>query len=371
MLRDALNCFVKIILLSDKRNRLNHSQIELFHRLILEHNARFSVKNIQEYVFWSDPFRRTKYDHLKKWLKFSPSLSTSTAIATWGLGRKAVKLLLTAVIFNKPFFLFEDGFIRSLYPWVAKVDPRLNAGISFCIDSKGFYYDGEVSTDLEGRLNTQVVSNDDCLQARKIIQKIVDNKISKYNHQPLTFNYPKEPNKKRVLVVDQSYGDMSLICGGVDDSVFERMVQDAVRENPDSEIIFKVHPDTLTKKEASGFIQFIPKEVKIIQEPVNPITLLETVDEVYVATSQLGFEALMCGKKVHVYGLPFYSGWGLTDDKVQCSRRKRKLTLEEMFYIVYMSYSHYVNPLTGQESTIDEAIDYILECRNKLFCAKQ
>lgn len=55
MLRDALNCFVKIILLSDKKNRLNHSQIELFHRLILKHNARFSVKNIQEYVFLERP----------------------------------------------------------------------------------------------------------------------------------------------------------------------------------------------------------------------------------------------------------------------------------------------------------------------------
>ena len=370
MLKDAFNCFVQIILLSGKKGRLSHHQIDLLRKLIVKHNSKFSFNNIQEYILWSKPFKRSKYDYLKKWLKFSPSTSNSTAIATWGLGRKAVKLLLTAVIFNKPFFLFEDGFIRSLYPWVAKVDPRLNAGISFCIDSKGFYYDGEVSTDLENRLNNQTVSTENCAQAREIIQKIVDNKISKYNHQPLTFNFPKNPNRKRILVVDQSYGDMSLICGGVDDSVFERMVQDAVRENPDSEIIFKVHPDTLTKKEASGFIQFIPKEVKIIQEPVNPITLLETVDEVYVATSQLGFEALMCGKKVHVYGLPFYSGWGLTDDKVKCPRRKRTLSLEEMFYIVYMSYSHYVNPVTGQESTIEDAIDYILECRNKLFGTK-
>lgn len=213
MLKETLNCFVKIILLSGKRDRLTHSQIALFHQLILEHNSRFSFKNIQEYIFWSGPFRRSKYDHLKKWLKFSPSISNSTAIATWGLGRKAVKLLLTAVIFNKPFFLFEDGFIRSLYPWVAKVDPRLNAGISFCIDSKGFYYDGEVSTDLENRLNNQTVSTENYAQAREIIRKIVDNKISKYNHQPLTFNFPKDPNRKRILVVDQSYGDMSLICG--------------------------------------------------------------------------------------------------------------------------------------------------------------
>ena len=361
---------IKQKLKKNNKAPLSYEELQKFRQLVAQHNSQFQLKDIRDYSLWNLPFKHSKYDHLKKWLLFSPHLKKSTAIAVWGLKRKNFEFLSLAKALHKPFFLLEDGFIRSLYPWVAKVDPRLNAGISFCIDSKGFYYDGEVSTDLENRLNNQTVSTENCAQAREIIQKIVDNKISKYNHQPLTFNFPKNPNRKRILVVDQSYGDMSLICGGVDDSVFERMVQDAVRENPDSEIIFKVHPDTLTKKEASGFIQFIPKEVKIIQEPVNPITLLETVDEVYVATSQLGFEALMCGKKVHVYGLPFYSGWGLTDDKVKCPRRKRTLSLEEMFYIVYMSYSHYVNPVTGQESTIEDAIDYILECRNKLFGTK-
>ena len=31
-------------------------------------------------------------------------------------------------------------------------------------------------------------------------------------------------------------------------------------------------------------------------------------------TSLLGFEALLRGKSVTCLGLPFYAGWGLTDD---------------------------------------------------------
>lgn len=89
------------------------------------------------------------------------------------------------------------------------------------------------------------------------------------------------------------------------------------------------------------------------------------MDKVYVATSQLGFEALLCGKEVHVYGLPFYAGWGLTIDKLECSRRVKKRTLEELFYIAYLKYCHYISPETGESSTLDATIDYLIEQRKK------
>ena len=38
------------------------------------------------------------------------------------------------------------------------------------------------------------------------------------------------------------------------------------------------------------------------------------VDEVHVNSSLAGFEALLRGTKVSTYGVPFYAGWGLTED---------------------------------------------------------
>ena len=198
---------------------------------------------------------------------------------------------------------------------------------------------------------------------QKLSPKLNVNKLEKILTSLLKTEFQKVFYLK---VVDQSYGDMSLICGGVTDSVFERMITDAVKDNPDAEILFKIHPDTLARNTESGFQKLIPEQVRIIDWPINPITMLEAVDEVYVATSQLGFEALMCSKKVHVYGLPFYAGWGLTDDKVPCPRRKRKLSIEELFYIVYLKYVHYFDPVHNQEGSIEDAIQYILQCRKKL-----
>lgn len=51
----------------------------------------------------------------------------------------------------------------------------------------------------------------------------------------------------------------------------------------------------------------------------------------YVVTSQLGFEALLAGKRVHCFGMPFYAGWGLTEDSQSCARRSVERSLEAVF----------------------------------------
>ena len=102
-------------------------------------------------------------------------------------------------------------------------------------------------------------------------------------------------------------------------------------------------------------------------DPINPIALLKKVDKVYVCTSQLGFEALMCGKEVHVFGMPFYAGRGLTQDRLNCPRRTHKRTLEEVFYIAYILYARYVNPATQSRCEIEEAMNYLLALRKEYF----
>lgn len=53
------------------------------------------------------------------------------------------------------------------------------------------------------------------------------------------------------------------------------------------------------------------------------IQCIQRADEVHTMTSLSGFEALLHGKQVHCYGLPFYAGWGLTVDEHHCPRRSK------------------------------------------------
>ena len=95
---------------------------------------------------------------------------------------------------------------------------------------------------------------------------------------------------------------------------------------------------------------------RVLTRDVNPIALLEKIDKVYTKTSQMGFEALLLGKECVCFGMPFYAGWGLTDDRVECPRRKRKLTVSQVFAGAYILYSRYYNPCIKKETDIIDTI---------------
>jgi capsular polysaccharide export protein len=66
-------------------------------------------------------------------------------------------------------------------------------------------------------------------------------------------------------------------------------------------------------------------------------------------TSLCGFDALLRNKKVVTFGIPFYAGWGLTEDRnisfEVMARRHRRLSLDELiagtllYYPVYWDWT--------------------------------
>jgi capsular polysaccharide export protein len=53
----------------------------------------------------------------------------------------------------------------------------------------------------------------------------------------------------------------------------------------------------------------------IEDRPISPWRLFEHARAVYTVSSQLGFEAILAGHRPVTFGVPFYAGWGLTDDR--------------------------------------------------------
>jgi capsular polysaccharide export protein len=93
---------------------------------------------------------------------------------------------------------------------------------------------------------------------------------------------------------------------------------------------------------------------------VSMATLLETVDVVHVLTSLAGFEALLRGKHVVCHGLPFYAGWGLTDDVVLAKNRSRKLNIDELVAGVLIEYPTYVSRVTGKHCAPEQALNELV-----------
>lgn len=291
----------------------------------------------------------------------------------WGAGDSlgCDKVVQTATELNLPFYIMEDGFLKSADTFCNyKADIKYRNGVSFTIDSKAPYFDATRASLLEIMLNDKslVITEEQKERARQLINSIVSNKLTKYNHQPIFSPKIGRSGAKKVLVIDQSYGDMSILKGRANDKTFADMLQAAIDENPDADIIVKTHPDTMTGNRG-GYYSKLKEHDNIYKQtsPINPISLIEYADKVYVVSTQFGFEALMCGKEVHVFGMPFYAGWGLTNDRQKCSRRINKRSLEEIFYITYILYTHWINPETQKRCEIEDAIEYLLKIR-KEYC---
>lgn len=308
-----------------------------------------------------------------KFLDFNNyNLTTANNYFIWGTHTRSKKfdIAKNAIFYNKPIYTLETGFFYSatnLFDEKAK-DIKYKSCLSYTIDSVVPYYDARYASNLEKLINNKniIVTDEEKMRARKCINKIVETHLTKYNHQPIYEPNIGRKGVKKVLVVDQSYGDMSIAKGWGCDETFKKMLECAIKENPDADIIVKTHPDTMSGKR-SGYYTGLKKHKNIYTqtEAINPISLIKYVDKVYVCTTQFGFEALLCGKEVHVFGMPFYAGWGLTQDEQVCERRTNKRSLEEIFYLTYIVYSHYINPETKQRCEIEEAMDYLLKLRKE------
>ncbi|MFC1467902.1 capsule biosynthesis protein [Verrucomicrobiota bacterium] len=270
-------------------------------------------------------------------------------------------LLRDAVRYNTPKIFVEDGFLRSIDL------PFAEPGVSLLIDDISVYYDARYPSRLENLLNSDIrLSETQLSRARNVMKKIRETKVTKYNLAPIYEPKIGRPGVTKILVIDQAYRDFSIPFGLASDDSFEEMLACAIRENPEADIIVKTHPEAF-RGGRKGYFTHTKREGNVYPytDPICPLSLLEYVDKVYCVTTQMGFEALMCGKEVSCFGMPFYAGWGLTDDRVKCERRTKTRSLEEVFYFAYIEYAKYMNPNTGKLCKIEEAIDYLVAKRDQ------
>ncbi|HFU76958.1 MAG TPA: capsular polysaccharide biosynthesis protein, partial [Epsilonproteobacteria bacterium] len=199
----------------------------------------------------------------------------------------------------------------------------------------------------------------------KAISLIKKYHVSKYNNASNISDDYFTKDEERVLVIAQTAGDASLEYGMLKEFTTQEIVNAAINENPNAVIYIKIHPDVLSGKKKSDIdIKALHTRCKIISEDLNPISLLQHFKKVYTKTSGMGFEALLVGCECVCFGMPYYAGWGLTDDRVECKRRKRLLRLEEVFAAAYILYTRYYNPYTDEDTDILGAIEAIVKMRN-------
>ena len=260
----------------------------------------------------------------------------------------------------------EQCFLATAGSWAECFNERNRnyACLGYFYDDLAHYYMAEFPNRLIEKLNSEEeLAVDQRTRASQLIWKLVDKKISKYNSQPIE---PIEFNPKfsrRVLVCDQTFPDASVQYGLAGEDNFDAMLEAAIVENPDAEIIVKLHPDTHWDSDRkTGYLNKVEERdnLTLLRTPANPFSLFENVDKVYVVTSHIGFEALLAGKQVVCFGSPFYAGWGLTDDRQNVPHRHRARSLTEIFHFTYIWYTIYNVPGIEGVAEVEDAVRFIL-----------
>ncbi|QKX15822.1 capsular polysaccharide biosynthesis protein [Microbulbifer sp. YPW1] len=279
-----------------------------------------------------------------------------THIAGWGRKPTAVRARRFAAQFGLPFVSLEDGFLRSFGLGVNGAPLH-----SLVADNSGIYYDATQPSDLESLILDSEFGQEELSRARYCMEQLRQHRLSKYNcARDHRVTWPD--TRPRVLVVDQTFGDAAVTYGGADAASFIAMLDAAIAENPDAQVVVKVHPDVIAGKKRGYLLQAAEQRgCQLWSEDVNPWALLDAVERVYVVTSQFGFDALLAGLPVRCFGLPFYAGWGLTEDELSCPRRAGARSLEQVFAAAYLRYCRYINPYTGERCTLEDTIRLIAE----------
>ncbi len=204
----------------------------------------------------------------------------------------------------------------------------------------------------------------------------------KYNDDILLEN-------QKILLIDQTFEDSSVIAGKSDMNTFKLCLLEALYQAQNhNKIYIKLHPQTVLgkkqgyfidlltqlfldlysynknfvisvvsqRKSPPSFIQKIPINnshaellifwknhhelltyffhqlgVVLIEENESILSLFPFIDQIRVVTSQVGFEGLLFDKKVMCYGASFYSFYGLTEDRMLIQNIKKNRSLAEVF----------------------------------------
>ncbi len=274
-------------------------------------------------------------------------------VGIWGKSPTSHRGEAIAAKKNTPILRIEDAFLRSLHPGRAGEPP-----VGVFMDRKGVHFDPTTVTELETMLAQHPLDDTALLdRARGCIERLKEAHLSKYSAFHADAPAP-EPGY--VLVIDQTRGDASVTASQAHDAHFKEMLVMAQEEHPGARVLIKTHPETQQGFRDGYFSDAdVNERVSLWDTPISPWVLFEGAVGVYTVSSQMGFEAIFAGHKPRVFGQPFYTGWGLTDDERPVPRRHRKLTRAQLFAAAMILYPTWYDPTQDALCELEDVIAYL------------
>ncbi|WP_300379276.1 hypothetical protein [Clostridium sp.] len=253
---------------------------------------------------------------------------------------------------NLNFYRVEDGFIRSKGLGLDKSIPK-----SLIFDNSGYlYFDSIRQSNLHMLIRNTDLSIYNLERTKGIIQTLVKYNLSKYNIINKVRNIYYQD---AILVIGQNEKDISIHKSGALFTTNEALLDYVIKSNPNREIIYKPHPDTIKNPKTRLSYPENLKGILVIDDLNHLFNNISCISEVHTISSLLGFEFLLRGIKTYCYSRTWYSGWGLTEDTYMSKDLNLKKTIEEIFYCAYILYPTYYS-YTYEHSSVEKIMTELL-----------
>lgn len=253
-------------------------------------------------------------------------LNSACAVIVHGEGRPVRKALSASTALELPLLYTDFGPLKTF-------EHKKHQSLSLTVDHLGAMNASDRETYLEGLIKN--VPDDAALsRTQSLITQWKSTRASRFNHGL----GPTLPNQRFVAVIAQPTP-----LGG--------------RKETSNEITREL----VAKAQAA----FPAHQVVVVKSDDYAADALEQADAAFVSTSPIGFEALIWGTPLYVSGMPFYAGWGLTQDELPTPPRRDGLThgLAQLFHAYVVEYARYVNPYDHQRLTPEEALQLLAKTR--------
>ncbi|PVY21444.1 capsular polysaccharide export protein [Paraburkholderia silvatlantica] len=305
--------------------------LELQRQVAARFDALGNVAGVR-FQWWKRPFA-TPYlgasGHALRWAGSTAEVAPHECAALWGA--RSAEGLADGVRHIR----IEDGFLHSL-----GLGSDMNAPHSQVVDTRGLYFDASRPSDLSVLLNETSFTADELERAARLRAQIVNGGLTKYNLGRRSPQWRAPAAKRVVLVPGQVADDASIRLGTRAISTADVLLKEVRSRRPDAFIVYKPHPDVMSGNR-NGLID-AHRLADVVDTEADVLSLIEVSDEVHTLSSLAGFDALLRGKEVHTYGMPFYAGWGLTHDALApLPWRERTLTLDMLTAGALLRYPLY------------------------------
>jgi len=224
----------------------------------------------------------------------------------------------------------------------AGLDPFLPPAALLAADDLGAHWDPSRQSRLEMLLQSYELSAEEVQRGTVLLEKLTGFQAA--SGGPEKERGPDLPQGRKVVLVpgqDPAHAATASRATDINLDLLRR-----VRErNPDAFIVFKPSPGW---KKADRETGMSPREVRryadLIADRAGIPDLIGRCDALETFSSPAGLAALLEGKPVAVHGLPFYAGWGLTEDLAACPRRTARRSLAELVYLILVVHARCTDP---------------------------